>query len=349
MIVFALLLLVYIVYYRNIMSDKDKQVLYLFSFKCNEVIVYLDTILQYINMKNKPPKCTTRSILYTILLCISLLILPWYAAFTALMRMDSFCFRYPLSHMFECSLYGLANAIDVLGVEGTLKVDCKTFWFDTFKRYNVPTPHVYGTILKNESTGSSIHLWDDEQLQYNRTYAIKSACGGLGADLHFAKPNEFYTLPLQSNKEYIVQDVVESCKIFMSDKQFHARITTIYNSISKRFEVLSIRFNFSKDTTNLNTNQKHGKSNIVTFVPPDLTGLRESVRVDIDIVHRAIAQALKLHSSHPVFSKINVIGWDIILTCNGYVFLEGNLAPTVVFDTNTPTNQQIVKYYVRHT
>jgi hypothetical protein len=170
----------------------------------------------------------------------------------------------------------------------------KIYWFKLFRKLNIPTPEVAGTIK------DGIIKWRDKYI--SNKYIIKEVHGCCGKKVRMFNKKDIPPLGY-----YIIQQYIGSGKT-------HDTYRIITNSHNNKIEMLEM-YMLSNDK--LVTNISQGGS------------IKKINNLDTPILKKCIEHSIDAHKRINCTYKCNTIGWDIIIHKEKAYFLEGNIGVRV--------------------
>jgi len=223
----------------------------------------------------------------------------------------------------------------------------KLFWHQLFKKHNVDSPHIYFIIHTNYI--QKYHNLPPKDL------IVKPLYGSQGKGLEYwkysKKYNKYYndTLKLILNASQLIHRLKNSGNQYMVSefvKQAshspypncpqNIRIITYQDNINN-IKTFTIQYNVQKNKEIISSNS-NDKPDIFFNINQDtlFDGTKQLFGLN-----QAIEKAKILHSDLPFFS----IGWDIILSDRGPIFLEGNLCHSLGNDYYSDDYYETVKSF----
>lgn len=212
--------------------------------------------------------------------------------------------------------------------EASKILDNKLFWYKFFTKYGVKTPQIHGIIKDGNLIGS---------LDKSKTYIIKpdDGFGGQGVGTYTHGKTQ-----IPKTGVYLIQEKIQTCN---TNQPQSMRIITL--SKHGTIKLFLVRYMKQPDPTKVTTNgctsSTHKRVDGGYFVSVE-DGSKE--KIPNDLLHRinnAVGLAKDLHSKIP---NIPTLGWDVILSCDGPYFLEGNLDSTLVWSTDRSFYQLLPRY-----
>lgn len=188
----------------------------------------------------------------------------------------------------------------------------KMYWYDYFREHDIMTPEVVG-LIRNGRVSLSAPLEND------RRYICKHIQDTGGSDVQLLDLDD---PPI--NGSYIIQEYVSS----INKVAENWRITTLFDHVNNNTQVFDVLHTINPNPNDIKTNCNS------LYLNYEITGQRKR-RVQTQhyqsfvdpngYLALAINQALSLHKSMDF--DLLAIGWDVILSDGGPVFLEGNIVP----------------------
>jgi len=275
----------------------------------------------------------TAFIYYTVCV-LFVLILPFFTC----LRKD------PFMIIADASWYNYHYCIQQQGWKANLW-DCKYKWYRFFKDHGINTPEVVGIydaynrkIILNQALDDSMD-----------NYILKPRCGGLGINIvSFTNRNSLQT------GAYVIQK-----RVFVCDKKefktFHCRITTVRDSTNpdnvKLFGIYLMGVRSNADTNQIASN--HAQNAIVYDVSiPDLLSMRSITEtssqslpngVDRNMLRHVCKMLCDTHRIHFPLTNTFSIGWDVMMDCETYYVLEGNMGSSIIFTEDVLLDDTISK------
>jgi hypothetical protein len=326
-LVVTLVLFFYAWYYQHHISELDKKLIKgLFTHDMFLSVNYFLKMYSVGNGKGITDEygLHTASIYY-IGCALFVLLLP----FLTCLRKD------PFMIIADASWYNYHYCIQQRGWRANLW-DCKYKWYQFFKDHGVNTPEVVGVYDASTRDITLNQAMDDSP----DNYILKPRCGGLG--INIASFNNRDSLQTGT---YVIQKRVFVCdqKEF---KTFHFRITTIRDSTNPNhinvfgIYLMGLRAS-SVDDSKDRIASNHAQSAIVYDVSvPDLLTMRSITEtsnrslpngVDRNLLRHVCRKLCDTHRIHFPLSSTFSIGWDVIMDCETYYVLEGNMGSSIIF------------------
>jgi hypothetical protein len=255
--------------------------------------------------------------------------------------------RNPWMYVFDGMMYNSMHAIQRNSYEIN-KYDCKLEWYDLFSKHDINTPDVVGIY---DATRKYKTL--NKSLSPNKRYILKPACGGLGVNV---LPFNEKSLSMLSEGTYIIQERIHICDQ-MHDKTWHLRITTTRDPVNhERVKVLSIylmRIPSTNETDQVPSN--HAQNGRVFEVNlSNMMYVREITKhewmlssvVDVHLLAYVCERLCRFHENVFGLDKTITMGWDVMMDCDNYYVLEGNVCSSIIFNEDVNINNMIrrVKY-----
>lgn len=239
--------------------------------------------------------------------------------------------RNPMMYVLDASLYNAAYSVKKCGYQIN-KYDCKMEWYKMFTKHNINTPRVVGVYDASTRTyDESINPMDP-----SKRYILKPLCGGLGVNVVSFEERSKLT-----EGKYVIQE-----RVFVCDndrfKTWHLRITTIRNKTNTdHVDILSI---YAMGVNNNDQNDDKIPSNhaqrakVFQVNLSDMRYLREITNkswehtfINTDLLVRVCHILCDFHRSSFGLDKTITMGWDVMIDCNTYYVLEGNICSSVLF------------------
>lgn len=180
----------------------------------------------------------------------------------------------------------------------------KIYWNKLFKKLNILTPQIYGTILNGKIKWNT-----SKSTKYNNKYIIKEVYGCCGKGIKLFDKNN-----IPQKGYYIIQEYIKT-----GDEQMTYRIITNFHNNKVHFLEASMLYNNS----------------IVTNISQG--GIIKNIKNIKPILKKAIEQSIIAHKKITYEYSCNTIGWDVIIKNNKIYFLEGNIGVRV-------DNNDYIKY-----
>lgn len=320
----SLILLLYVLYYQYYISGLDKKVVKgLFT---HDMFLNLNYFV-YMFLSGNGSSCTDeykwymKGPYYTAC-CLVVLLLP----FITCLHKD------PFMTIFDASLYNYQFCTQQQGWRVNLW-DCKYKWYQFFKDHGINTPEVVGVYDASTRNIKLNQAMDDSP----DNYILKPMCGGLGINI-----TSFSNRDSLESGTFVIQK-----RVFACDKQafktYHFRITTIRDSTNtNRVNLFNIYLMGVPHSTNKDQiASNHAQSAFVYDVSlPDLLNMRSITEtskqplpngVDRNLLRHVCKMLCEIHRIHFSLTSTFSIGWDIMMDCENYYVLEGNMGSSIIF------------------
>lgn len=217
----------------------------------------------------------------------------------------------------------------------------KYLFYKYMNSNSVPTPEVFGVIKDGECYTNKMEKCEFDVLRDKKDYFVKTADGECASFIkHISSYQEFKKLDIFGKGMYILQDTV-----YQSDdisKLNHGSINTlriVTTNISGEIRVLSSLLRIGTNGSGYVDNwaaggvavgiEKDGKLKKYGFYKPGY-GTKISKHPDSGIrfetfIVPELDEAYKIAvKAHRLFYNVGAIGWDIAITDNGPIIIEGN-------------------------
>ena len=220
-------------------------------------------------------------------------------------------------------MYIVQPALEYGGYEIVKQMNSKIFWYKIFKKYKIRTPE----LICYYNGKLTIY----KKPQVNTLYLSKPEYGSNGNNVNlltFDQFSEYIKNYLFDN--YVLQEYINDC--FKKNRT----IRIITKSILGNVEINQYMNQQYSDYIASNVMNKTVE--ICNIEKCHLLSSREN-----KMVKNIADELLNLHKNE--FSFVPYIGWDIILSCNGPIVLEGNIATALYGVNRNDFSKDIISIY----
>ena len=322
-LILLIITLLYIVYYAVYIDHADRYVSQSL-FTHDMFISFKNWAYNYLGKENTMSNEYTcvEFLLYHVCVIWVLLLIPFKTGGS----------RNPMMYVLDAFMYNAAYSVQTGGYQIN-KYDCKMEWYRMFTKHNVNTPRVVGVY------DASTRTYDDSinPMDPNKRYILKPLCGGLGVNVM-----PFEERSKLTDGKYIIQE-----RVFVCDndrfKTWHLRITTIRNKTNAdKVDILSVYamgVENNKDLDDDKIPSNHAQNAKVFQVNLSNTRYMREITskswketfINTALLNRVCHILCDFHRRTFTVDQTITMGWDVMMDCNTYYVLEGNICSSLLF------------------